>query len=139
MGPILRCGRQSCPDRVHADVMRFFDQGLVGPQPMVEKSPLPDNAQLPSCIMLPIAQRLDHTGLEREAQQSVNVVRHENDEFRPPKTGFAAVKDGLDQSGGSTLAAKAVISAGKRANRDEERGPGGHPGGYVMRKFPALR
>ena len=86
--PIFRTFNQSGTDRIHAYVMRLFDIAFSPAQAVIEKIPLPSDAQMPRAVTFPVGNGFTHSDQRIEADNSVQVIRHQQKQVHPP---FAAL------------------------------------------------
>src|SRR6266540_2673004 len=79
-------------------------------QPMLEEITLPGNAEFFCCPFLPFTDnQFERFARWRKRQQRMQMVRHEQEQIRPPQELFLPVTDGFKQSLGDDVGQRELI------------------------------
>ena len=82
--PIGLAFDQASANRVLPNVVRFFSEALVVTQPVIEKIPLPLDANRPGNVFLPFTYNLCHRFVRWKRGQGMQMIRHQKQEVHPP-------------------------------------------------------
>jgi hypothetical protein len=117
--PILRLNRQASTHRIVQNVIGLFLKTLFRSESMIEEIALPTNVILRRSVMFPLRRDGLHILVGRESQQSVQMVRHEQNQVCPPFTSPITKLDGGKQFISNLIVTKLVVAFWIAANGNE--------------------
>ena len=91
VGPLSRFMTKAFPNRVHPDVLKFFVETVLVPEPMIEKVTLPNDSVVSLQKPFPRLERRLHFRFRRETHDCVKMIRHQQENVGKPSWIFQFV------------------------------------------------
>ncbi len=108
--------------RIAQDVVRFLLLGLIPPQAVIEKIPLPADAQHSCSEFLELRDFPRQRMFQQwKPDQAMHMIGHNHEETAPPDAVVVSVSDRLEQCRGAIGAQQVIRATRRRADRDEKR------------------
>jgi hypothetical protein len=130
--PVLGALYQPLSQRIVENVISFLSPTFsFFPQPVLEKITLPGQPESLGCPLFPLAVYGSEglvRGRKRQQSMSMDVVRHEQKQMRPPKACFLSVPDRLENHFSYTRDSQLVCPPHGAIDRDEEN--------FLLRIYP---
>ncbi len=114
------------------DVVPFFLSAFVAAQAVIEEVLLPFDLVIPGKPLFPRSDDFCHFLVPRRADEQVEMVRHEQEDFAVPALVVLVMARGLEDRGADLWMAEMVQAAFLRVEGDEENGPGIDPVGECV-------
>jgi hypothetical protein len=111
IGPILRTPYQPGPYRILQNIIALLINAFLVPQAMIKEIGLPDDAMLSRQPMFPKTDDFCHGLVRRNAQQEMNVIRHEEGKIAKPATFQVIMVNGREDVLADVGMAKLIYAA----------------------------
>ncbi len=118
--PVFRPLTQAFADGIHQDVIRLLVHFVMVVQAMIEEVALPIHAVFPGYIFLPVFDHRGHSGLARQGQDGVQVIRHEQTKAAMPEELLVIVFHSCQHAIADVGAAQLVFTPGHTIDGDEK-------------------
>jgi len=138
--PVFGTRREFFPHGIAQDVISLFPAAFCVSQPMLEEIALPANAHGLGRPFFPLADdELDAFAGWRKGNQGVNMIGHEQENMRPPKSLLLPMPDGFKESRRNSVRGKLVGPTqfaidGDEVNRPLRVNPQRN---FVWQRFPS--
>ena len=132
--PVCDVRREPLADWIRADVVCFQLPIFALTNAKIEKIALPLYAGMSRRVAFPIGNHRSHRFVGRKCQQSMSVIRHEEEQAGEPPAGGVIVPDRFHHEAARGRSGELMAAARCAVNRDEEQFARWHPRRNIMRQ-----